>query len=268
MQERAKIIEHYPTVWRRMVAAWQRNAYKDGFWLMYSGNYLFRTAGIGWALDPLALPHRLGQKHDLPIAEDLADLSFVLLTHDHADHLDIALINALASKPIRWIVPHHLLNRVINDTHLVHEQITVAHALQPLHFDNICVTPFDGLHKNLPAMGYLIEYANRKLLFPGDTREYDSSRLPDFGIVDVLFAHVWFGKACALRENPPLFRAFCEFCLALHPRRIALTHLYEVARAPEDYWTSQHARQAAQDLQQMTPEIEVCLPAFGQYTEL
>ena len=61
------------------------------------------------------------------------------------------------------------------------------------------LTPFDGLHihgeHGVPAMGYLAEFSKKRWLFPGDTREFDFSKLPDFGELDDVIGHLWLGKA-------------------------------------------------------------------------
>ena len=97
------------------------------------------------------------------------------------------------------------------------------------------------LLRGVPATGYLVEFQNKRWLFPGDTRTYDASQLPSFGPVDGLFAHLWLGRGCALMDEPPLLDAFCQFCLDLQPRRIILTHLNEFGRDADDFWDEEHA---------------------------
>ena len=93
-----------------------------------------------------------------------------------------------------------------------------------------------------PVMGYLAEFNGKRWLIPGDTRKDDANQLPSFGAVDGLFAHLWFGRSCALHSEPPLSDAFCQFCLDLSPRRILLTHLNEYGRDANEFWDLQHAR--------------------------
>jgi hypothetical protein len=42
-----------------MTAAWRQDNLTDQLWLMYSANYLVRSAGVCWAIDPLTLANRL-----------------------------------------------------------------------------------------------------------------------------------------------------------------------------------------------------------------
>ena len=44
------------------------------------------------------------------LAQDLKALSFVLLTHQHADHLDLDLIRELKHLPIIWVIPESILD--------------------------------------------------------------------------------------------------------------------------------------------------------------
>lgn len=71
---------------------------------MYSANYLFRTANVRWAIDPLRLRQRLPGAPEMPAA-DLKDFTFVLLTHSHGDHLDLELMRQLQTFPILWVIP-------------------------------------------------------------------------------------------------------------------------------------------------------------------
>ena len=177
---KTRIVETYPVIWSKIINQWQKPGSKDRAWLTYSANYLFRTKNVRWAIDPFTLKARLSTAGEVDISSDLANLSFVLLTHSHADHLDMGLIHALRETTIRWVVPFSILENVIN-TGINPDFITVPEPLVPIKFENISITPFDGLHfhKNkgdellgVPAMGYLIEQGRKRWLFPGDTRNY------------------------------------------------------------------------------------------------
>ncbi len=208
-RQRAELIARYPTLWEKIITEWIQPG-SDRAWLTYSANYLFRTAGVRWALDPLTLSWRL--KDSAPVeVSTLGNLSFILLTHRHADHLDLDLLAALRHFPICWVIPEFILPQVL-EAGIPREKIIVPNPLQPLDLHGLRITPFTGQHfaveadgsqRGVSAMGYLIEWGNRRWLFPGDTRTYDASQLPNFGPLTGLFAHLWLGRGCALRENPP-----------------------------------------------------------------
>jgi L-ascorbate metabolism protein UlaG (beta-lactamase superfamily) len=186
-RHRAEVSSRYPGLWSKIIAEWNSSGSEDRVWLTYSANYLFRTNNIRWAIDPLTLSWRIKDAPSVDAAQDLSCLSFVLLTHDHNDHLDIDLLSALRRLPITWVVPEFILSRAVRHTGLPRESIIVPSPLDVFELNGISILPFDGLHwetppdghlKGVPAMGYLIECNGRRWLFPGDTRTYNASRLP------------------------------------------------------------------------------------------
>ena len=276
-QQRVEIIERYPVLWSKLIEEWSQPGMEDRAWLMYSASYLFRTSGIRWAMDPVRLASRLPGASEPDVAHDFKDLSFVLLTHRHADHLDLDLINSIRDSSIIWVVPRAILPLIRKYTYLPEKQIVVPKMNQPLEFHGIRVTPFDGLHweriepresershtywRGVPAVGYLVEFSGKRWLLPGDTRTYDARRLPSFGPVNGLFAHVWLGRGSAMLGEAPLLGAFSRYCLALQPQRIILTHLNEYGREAEDYWDEGHAISICSAVQAISPGISV-IPAF------
>jgi len=271
-QHREQICVYYPALWSRMSAEWNSPGPEDRAWLMYSANYLFRTNNVRWAIDPLTLNWMLKTAPRVNSVRDLSDLSFVLLTHSHKDHLDTGLLSELRHLPVRWIVPEFLLPLVTEKPALPRENIIVVSPLEPIEISGIRILPFDGLHwesgpdgtrRGVPAVGYLIECNGKRWLFPGDTRCYDATQLPEFGKVDVVFAHLWLGRGCALMEEPPLLDTFCKFCLDLKPQSIALTHLHEFGRAAHDYWDETHVQSVCSKLRQMSVNLPVAHLIMG-----
>ena len=203
----------------------------------------------------------------------LGDLSFVLLTHSHNDHLDLNLISGLRHLPIIWVVPEPMLERVTQQAGIARENIIVPKPLQPVELKGIRILPFDGLHwqteangnlRGVPATGYMAEFSGKRWLFPGDTRTYAASQLPDFGPLDSLFAHLWLGRGCAMLESPPLLEAFCRFCLALRASKIILTHLQEYGRNADDFWDEFHLPKVLSKFQEIAPETSIIPTLMGQ----
>ncbi len=93
-------VRDFPALWRRMANAWAEPGGESRAWLMYSASYLLRTGGLRWAIDPVRLRHRLVSAPSVDYATGLQDLSLVLLTHQHGDHLDLQLLRALRHLPI------------------------------------------------------------------------------------------------------------------------------------------------------------------------
>jgi len=273
-QRRGELSTLYPTLWSNMITEWNTPDPEDRVWLTYSANYLFRTDHIRWAIDPLTLNWRIAGTPKVDVARDLKDLSFVLLTHGHKDHLDLDLLSALRDLPITWIVPEFILSKVMKQAGLPREKIIIPSPLAPIELNGIHILPFDGLHwettsdgtlRGVPAMGYLIEFNGRRWLFPGDTRNYDASKLPLLEPADILFAHLWLGRGSALMEEPPLLDAFCRFFLDLNPRRLVLTHLNEFGRDADDLWDDSHVQRVSSKFNELNPGMSVASAYTGEH---
>jgi hypothetical protein len=258
----------YPSQWSSMITEWRQPGPEDRAWLLYSANYLFRTGKVRWGIDPLRLRYRLPGAPEMP-ATDLKDLSFLLLTHPHSDHLDPDLLRQLVAFPILWVVPPPVLAALAGKVEIPASRLVVPEPMNRIEIDGVRITPFDGLHlekqpgtdslRGVPATGYLVEC--KRWLFPGDTRTYNAGQLPSFGPVNVLFAHLWLGRSAALLEDPPLLEEFCWFCVHLLPERIILAHLDEFGRDANELWDFGHAQKVSAWFQKEVSSIPVS-PAF------
>lgn len=264
-------VEGYPALWEQMVSQW-RTTETDAAWLTYSANYLFNTAGVRWAMDPLSLFSRLSIPNSMNLAKDLAPLDAVVLTHRHADHLDLDLLSHLVSLPVTWIVPEFLLEELLPIFKGRAAKIIVPHPGVPIEIRNLVLTPFEGLHfrdgNGVPEMGYLAEFAGKRWAFPGDTRLFPAQSLTKLGSLDGIFAHLWLGKKCALQQNPALLEEFCSFFIEPAPRRLVVTHLHELARKADDFWDTSHFSQVYAKCQELKPEVKVTAAWMGTSVEL
>lgn len=237
----------YPGLWKTFTSEWREETSVDSIWLTYSANYLLHTAGVKWAIDPFSLSTRVPGVHQPDFASDLDKLSLVVLTHEHNDHLDLNLVRAVRDIPITWIIPGYLQGRVLAAVDLPRERIITPVNGCPIQYQDLTLTPFKALHihgkHGVPETGYLAEFNGKRWLFLGDTRTYDSTALPDFGILDGVFAHLWLGKASALETPPPMIEEFCRFFFGFAARRLVVTHMYEYGRDEYDLWTLEHYRQ-------------------------
>lgn len=262
----------YPSLWRKITRDWRADDPQDALWLTYSANYLLRTGGVRWALDPFSLLTRTGSGGQPDFARDLAGLQLVVLSHAHADHFDPTLIADIAGLQLIWVVPEFMLERTLQAAALPTDRIRVPRVGEPICIAGLTLTPFEGLHLHsdggLPEMGYLAEFAGKRWLFPGDTRVYDRQGLPHFGGLDGVLAHLWLGKAAALQKDPPQLENFSRFYTALEARRIVVTHLEELGREPEDFWTRRHYRLASSRLSTIAPDVQISPALTGQRLNL
>ena len=270
---RQTLLDAYPQNWSRIISEWHQPGLENQVWLMYSANYLFQTSGVRWALDPLTPYSRLGLALPPGLTADLENLQFVLLSHRHADHLDVPLIAALRDHPIQWVIPDFLQGEVIQRSGLSRQKIMTPRPGEEFSICGLQVLPFTGNHwetlpdgsrKGVPAMGYRVKSDDNVLLFPGDTRTYNPTLLPVFKRVDVVFAHLWLGRAAALLDSPPLLEDFCRFQLALQPKRIILTHLHEVGRDAAEYWDERHVNLIIERLRAIQGGVQVTAACSGQ----
>ncbi len=278
-RDRLEALASYPRLWSDLVSAWRSDCPGNTAWMMYSANYLFRCGNVRWALDPMTLPHRL-QHADMPdLGTDLQGLNFVLLSHGHSDHFNSQVIRNMRYLPVRWVVPAELLPRVAVSDGLLQDRLVVPRSMETVEIEGFRIIPFDSLHweassidqfpihpgelRGVQEMGYLVEHNGKRWLFPGDIRCFDPKGMPDFGPVDVIFAHVWLGRGAASAPETSVLDKFCQFYLALRSKHIVLTHLQEWGRDAPDFLDAEHASAILTSIRQRAPGIQVEIAFMG-----
>jgi hypothetical protein len=262
----------YPSIWKKMIAEWKSTTAGDYAWLTYSANYLLHTAGVRWALDPFALSTRLRGMTLPDYASDLDRLQLIVLSHEHNDHLDLDLISAIKELTLSWVIPDFMLDQVMKTAAIPSGRIIIPKPGSRINVNGLVLTPFEGLHFHdhggVPEMGYLAEFSGYRWLFPGDTRLYDASRIPEFGRLDGVFAHLWLGKAGALLDPPPLLDEFVSFFSAFNTGRLVITHLNEFGRDEKDLWDETHFQSAFQAFKRSAPDLQVEMGLTGDRINL
>jgi len=267
----------YRESWKRMIKEWSAPRKDNAMWLMYHANYLFNTGGIKWAMDPVLLNNRVPEAPAMDVTIDLKDLSFILLSHSHEDHCDVALWKQLTKSNCHWIIPPHLVDFFTRNTAIDPSRYTVAVSGRKISISGIAITPFDSPHMEkhpdgritgVPSTGYFVETGTSSFLFPVDIRTYDPACLSPFKNVSVVVAHVFLGRSAALLPDPPLFDAFIRFYLACNPKKIILSHLYEFGRNPEDCWIASHATTIAKAFTSADKKIKTVIPDWYKETIL
>lgn len=270
---REDLLANYTKRWRSMIHGWQASRKNNAVWLMYAANYLFNTRGLMWAVDPVLLSNRVPEAPMLDVQKDLYDLDFILLTHAHIDHVDTALWLQLKTLPCHWIVPEHMETFFKGVAGVKETHYSVAVSGKKISIAGIGITPFDAPHfehratggiNYVDSTGYYIETADGTYLLPGDIRTYDPDYIRPFTDVSAVFAHVFLGRSAALDPNPPLVDAFVDFYLSNHPKKIVLTHLYELGREPRDCWLYSHAQNVANAFHIADDSISISIPGWFQ----
>jgi hypothetical protein len=277
LAKRQEYIVDYPGRWGRMIREWCAPRMDDAAWLTYSANYLFNTHGLKWAVDPVLLSNRIPEVPVLDVTHDLADLEFVLLSHAHSDHRDIALWSQLQNSRCHWIVPDHMTDFFAHEVSVSDSAYSVAIPGKDIAVSGVRIVPFEAPHyerletggtNHVDSTGYLVEVAGDSYLFPGDIRTYDPLCLKPFRDVSAVFAHVFLGRSSAVVCDPPLLEAFVDFYLSCHPKKIVLSHLSELGRDPENCWLSSHAQAVAKAFRTADSNVEIVTPEWYEETIL
>jgi hypothetical protein len=270
--EKEEIISNYKMNWKRMISEWNSDNTEDAFWLMFSACYLFKTNNVRWALDPVSLLHRLSKTHTTNFIDDFNDLSFALISHLDADHFDRILINNLSNSNTKWIVPAAIAETFIEKTTLKPEKLVVVHPGEIIEIDGIAIRTYDGFHDTdsaaIASAAFYIDTGVHKMFFPGDTRRYEKSKLPEIPSLNYFFAHMWLGYEAALDHKHDLLVPFCDFCSAMKPETIIIAHLFEVARTNNSYWNVVHADKTKHIFKNKYPDIQITVPPLTKRIKL
>lgn len=262
----------YPGVWKHVIDEWNSELRGNLAWLTYSANYLLLTEGVRWAIDPFSMSTRIRGIPQPDFLHDLQKLELVVLTHAHNDHLDLELIRSIALLPIQWVVPVDMVDLLLAKTSLTRKRMIIPSPGKEIEFRGLSLRPFDSLHFHkhggVKETGYLAFFGGQSWLFPGDIRDFDAARLPNFDRVNGVFAHLWLGKACALLPEPPFLTEFCQFFTSFTPQRVVITHLNEYGRDETELWTESHFEIVKQRFTEITPQINIEKALMGSKVSL
>lgn len=262
----------YSGLWQQVTRGWRESTTGNYAWLTYAANYLFSFNGFRWALDPFSMSSRVAGVPAPDYRHDLADLSLVVLTHAHNDHLDLMLVRELADTSVQWVIPSDVLEKIKSVVKLPLDRVIVPHAGEEIESGPLHLLPFESLHMNgthgVPETGYLVEFDAQRWLFPGDIRNYQFERLPDFGRLDGVVAHLWLGKARAMDMEPPLLQAFCDFFNRFNTGRLVITHLNEFGRDVREMWRESHFELVRKEIILRNPAIQVEKALMGDMVKL
>jgi len=170
------------------------------------------------------------------------------------------------------VIPSYVLEKIETEVKLPRERVIVPRAGEEIEYGPLHLLPFESLHMNgthgVPETGYLFEFDAQRWLFPGDIRNYQFERLPDFGRLDGVVAHLWLGKARAMDMEPPLLQAFCDFFNRFNTGRLVITHLNEFGRDVREMWRESHFELVRKEIILRNPAIQVEKALMGDMVKL
>src|SRR5699024_1964538 len=124
--------------WQTMTEQWAKQG-ADAIWLTYSANYLVRTGDIRWAIDPMRITKRVPEAGAVSY-DSFKNASFIVMTHNHGDHVDVDLLGELAQmQHLKWVVPEHMLG-TIEKIGVKEKYIKLAQPLEPISIDKLRIT--------------------------------------------------------------------------------------------------------------------------------
>lgn len=263
--------------WRTLLRDLRKTARRDGTVVRFPGasSYLFSTGARFWAVDPAYAVDPCPAAERAAVADGLRELAFIVLTHCHADHLDVPLLHELMrSGPVRLVIPAAIAELFFKLTGADAGGVTVLAPGESAVVGGVSLTCHPGYHDEPGTAGYpsgsfLASLPDgTTLFFPGDVRDY-ARRLPAaLPPIDYEFGHVWLGRGNSHGDDFPLVDACCRFMLQCRPGVLFLTHLREISRGPDSMWLPRHAARVRERVSELAPETVVSIPAPGDVLTL
>jgi hypothetical protein len=263
---------HFADQWDSVFKALATSHSTDTMWLAGSSSYVFSIDGIKFAVDL-----QIRRKKDLEILSprlqnDLAPLSFVLITHPHDDHLNPAFIRTVKDLPIRWFLPAGIGDKLIEASEIPKDRLILLKSGDVIEEGNLKIRAFYSPHVEadskvaFPQLGYEITSPKGTVLLPGDVRDYSYRSYPHFGKIDLCISHLWGGQD---PKDPntylPMLKEFAVFSAAFQAKRYFFTHLYELGRKDRRaIWTYAHGGIAMDMLLELLPQSDAEIPRIGR----
>lgn len=153
-----------------------------------SGNcYFFTDGAVAFMIDAGVGP-RIAQKRLAPYGLTLNDLDFILITHDHIDHIKaLGIISSKFSKPI--YTTEKLKGALMNHSCTrgkVGGNIKVINTLEETEICGVKVVPFPVPHDATETVGYYIEFGGKKIVIVTDCASVTSEVIEFSEKADVL----------------------------------------------------------------------------------
>ena len=268
------ILENYPLIWKQITTEYQQNRNGGRVWMLDAANYLFQTAQVRWAVDPVYSALFVSAPDD--VANDLQGLDLVLLTHLHGDHFDVSLLKQLCRcEHLVIAVPEFMSEALLAEVDDVECDLRIVSSGSIITVGDLKATAFDSIHFDEPGddgksigcneLGWLIEVDGKRILMPCDVRNYKLyHQLSDSGHINWLFAHLWLGRGKSIVFDKEDLDNYCRYVGHFHADNVCFTHLHEISRELDDYWSFTHAGLVMDRLLAFNPGMRSMAVRTGQ----
>lgn len=253
--------------WNRVFSEYRET--DNCFWLAGPTSYVFSLNSQKFAVD-LQIRRQVDfDKLKAQLVKDTDMLKFILITHQHDDHMCLPLMKALKDTDIIWYIPKGTREDLIERSELKKDKIVWVESGDCWQAGALKIRAFSSPHAKpgseiFPQCGYEITAPGGKILLTGDVRDYDYNGYPHFGQVDICFSHLWAGNDSQNPENyMPLLKDFVAYNAKLGAKKYYLCHLYELGRADRNLWDFSHAGLAAKMFYSMLPDSITEVPRIG-----
>ncbi len=266
----AEYERHFEEWWRTVFSEYKTET-RDRLWLAGPSAYVFSLGGVRFAVDL-----QIRREEDLlrvadTLTEDLSQLSFILITHQHDDHFCIPLLSRLRDTRVRVYLPEGIRADLVKESGLRPESIVHLRSGDVIREGAVTVRAFSTPHLGagadqslFPELGYEITTERGRVLLPADVRDYSFTDYPDFGEIDLCLSHLWGGNDAL---DPDAFAPMLRDCAAFYARfgakRYFFAHLYEIGRPDLYMWHDGHAERVATALKKHLPAARTLVPRIG-----
>lgn len=258
--------KNFVSYWSKAFNEFNSDSFDNSVWFTGPTSYLFKLCGTRFAVDLQIRREQELAKLSHSLLKDCSKIPFVLITHQHGDHMCTPLMRLLKDTDIRWYIPKGTKEKYLLASEIKPENIIFVQDGDEFTEGNIKIRAFYSPHakkgeETFLQCGYHIYCESSNILIPGDVRDYDYDGYPEFSDIDYTFTHLWAGKdSIDEQKYMPMLEKFADYYSRLNSKNYILCHLYEIGREKASMWTSMHAKIAKDMINKRLPQSDVTVP--------
>ncbi|MBR6747777.1 MAG: MBL fold metallo-hydrolase [Clostridia bacterium] len=260
----------YHQVWGHSFDQLSSGNYDRCVWYTGPSSYLLRWGSVRIGIDLQFRMSWIREQIESRLAKDLASLDALIVTHSHSDHFDPEVLKAVAGSSVKVYLPAFLDQEKVYVTGLTDDQIVWLAFGDRFSIGELSFTTLEAPHMGkdghgVPEVGFIAEGDGKRIFFPGDVRNYETTLYSQVGHVDTMFLHIWLGRGNALNfPCEPWLSELTAFASSFTPDTVYCGHLYEIGRPLHEMWTYTHAGLVRDSLVAQLPDCDVTAPRLGQ----